>query len=464
MSKSLNHAFLRAFSKGQASAGAVPAPHVRAAGPVAPPLERPNHLTGGWRRTEESTAATAAAAARVPAPHLPIGEFSDPATARSPETAEPVLESQQTLVVSDLGSASILFGVPTMVLGPSAPVDVPKREPAGGAAVPTPAAAATAVEPAPAVNEPPAFEETQHDSLHHEALMAPAAASRAPASEPPPNYSAAPQHRTETQYGDGTLRFDRSESIEPASAPTSAAAAAATAVEATSTTAAAPERQEFVSAWEVDRLGWSMVCNKLYESEARYFEQAGRQLKSATGEGLNVLAITSTFRGEGRTTLALLLARCAAAAGVRVAVLDADLDNPQLASSVKVQPVVDWRSLLDDSASLSEAAVHSLEDGITLFPLETDARGETLPLSDPAVTRLIESIAQHFELLIIDAGPLGADLRRQFAAGEHCPINAAVVVRDVRSTAEAEIRDVVERLLKLGVEAVGIAENFTRRG
>ena len=218
----------------------------------------------------------------------------------------------------------------------------------------------------------------------------------------------------------------------------------------------------FESAWEVDHVGWTSVCRELYESEAHPFAQAGQQLFTATAEGLRVLAITSAYRGEGRTTLALLLARSAAEAGVRVAVMDADLDNPQLALNARLQPVSDWRRALDDEVPLEEAAIHAVEERMTLFPLEPQSRGEPLRLSDPRVTKLIHGIASRFDLLIIDMGPIANDDRRLFAGGKVCPLDAAVVVRDLRYTTDDQAMSVVQRLSDLGVEAVGIAENFVR--
>jgi Mrp family chromosome partitioning ATPase len=219
---------------------------------------------------------------------------------------------------------------------------------------------------------------------------------------------------------------------------------------------------EFVGAWEVDHVGWTSVCQQLYDSETQPFAQAGQQLFSATAEGLRVLAITSAYRGEGRTTMSLLLARSAAAAGVRVAILDADLDNPQLALHARVQPASDWRRTLIDQSPLEEAAIHAVREQITLFPLEPQSRGEPLRLADPRVTKLIHDIAARFDLLIIDMGPIANDDRRLFAGGKVCPLDAAVVVRDLRYTTDEQTSGVVRRLMELGVEAVGIAENFIR--
>lgn len=475
MTKSLNQAFLRAFSKGQPSAGPVPAPHVRMTGD-APRAAEHAEVTAedgaSWHRVEDQSEPETFGG-RVPAPHLPLADLAiseqetEAARATAPEAriAErpeaPQLEVQETLVVSELGSASALFDTTTMVI-------LPQNDDAnawtgfgeGGESHRAPAAAASSA--AAASKSPAADSAARVDIEAHSAPRPqPAAASR-PAVETSSAATRSPadsrMHTTNAAAASHAAASQAAQEPPGASVAENVDNVSANPAAATAGHAVAP-----TAAWEVDRLGWSETCNQLYHSEAKYFEQAGRQLSSATGEGLNVLAITSAYRGEGRTTLALLLARCAAAAGVRVAVLDADLDNPQLATAVKIQPAADWRGYLDDSSHLCEAAVHAVEDRITLFPLDSRARGEELSLADPRVTSLIERIAGCFDLLVIDMGPAASDERRVFAAGDNCPLNAAVVVRDLRSTSELQIQDVAQRLLKRGVEAVGIAENFVRR-
>ena len=76
-----------------------------------------------------------------------------------------------------------------------------------------------------------------------------------------------------------------------------------------------------------------------------------------------MVMITGARRGEGRTTLALCLARCAAQAGVSTALVDADLKNPQLGSRLGMETPCGWLQVVAGKAPLSEAAVSSLSGG-----------------------------------------------------------------------------------------------------
>ncbi len=79
---------------------------------------------------------------------------------------------------------------------------------------------------------------------------------------------------------------------------------------------------------------------------------------------------------------------------------------------------------------------------------------------DPPCVSVLQTIAAHYPLVIVDTGPLGSDGRHLFAAEDECPIDTAIVVRDLRNTTEKKALATAESLQRGGVPAVGIAENF----
>ena len=212
--------------------------------------------------------------------------------------------------------------------------------------------------------------------------------------------------------------------------------------------------------WEVDRFHWPRTCEKLLGEEDGYLATAGDKLLAAVQDGLRVLAITGTRRGEGRSTLALCLARAAARAGIEVAVMDADFRRPQLASKLGLETAFGWQDAALGKIPLSEAAIRSLADGITVMPLESAPGTRRLSLADARVTATIRAAAATFELLILDLGPIGQQEQLAFPHGEACPLDAAIVVRDLRFTSAEESEAVGEMLHAVGIEAVGVAENF----
>lgn len=226
----------------------------------------------------------------------------------------------------------------------------------------------------------------------------------------------------------------------------------------------APAEEEAIkpaaSLWEVDKFHWPRTCEKLFADEQGYLSRAGDKLLAAVQDGLRVLAITGSRRGEGRSTVALCLARAAARAGIQTAVMDADFARPQLASKVALDVAYGWQDAALGHIPLSEAAIKSLADNITLLPLESSAAARGLSLADPRVTATIRAAAATFELLILDLGPMATSEQIRFPAGEACPLDAAIVVRDLRFATATESETVGHALQDAGVEAVGIAENF----
>jgi Mrp family chromosome partitioning ATPase len=222
---------------------------------------------------------------------------------------------------------------------------------------------------------------------------------------------------------------------------------------------AAPARPA-LPLWEVDRFHWPRVCEKLLADEYGYLARAGERLLAAVQDGLKVLAITGSRRGEGRTTLALSLARAAVKAGVQAAVMDADFARPQLATKIALDVAYGWQDAALGRIPLSEAAIKSLADNLTVLPLESSAATRSLSLADPRVTATIRAASATFELLILDLGPHAAGETIGFPTGEACPLDAAIVIRDLRFATQADSEAIGQMLLTAGVEAVGIAENF----
>lgn len=247
---------------------------------------------------------------------------------------------------------------------------------------------------------------------------------------------------------------------EPAAASVAAAMTASEPVAAPAMVAnESPAARPWMPQWEVDEFAWPDELLRLQDRQTDYFRYAGEKLRDASREGLKTMAVVSTREKEGSTTMAICLARAAAAAGARVALLDANLHHPELGPKLGLDFSHGWQESLDDPTTLAEAAVVALDSGLTLLPLSPAHRINAL--SDPRVARLVAEINAAFDLVIIDAGVAGDGEETWFADSTPRAVNAALVVRDLRRTSETETLVTASRLKLFGVDAVGIAENFT---
>ncbi len=173
-----------------------------------------------------------------------------------------------------------------------------------------------------------------------------------------------------------------------------------------------------------------------------------------------VIGVTSLIRREGRSTVAASLARSAADSGRRVALLDADLDNPRLSSSLETQIATYWTDCVFHGAALDEAAVHSVSDHLTVFPLGAPDRQSPLDWSALETLELFHSLRPHFDLIVIDLGPLTEVLRRGLQGGADSPLDGTILLRDVRITGADQVLLIARELHQAGLPIVGVVDNF----
>jgi capsular exopolysaccharide synthesis family protein len=120
-----------------------------------------------------------------------------------------------------------------------------------------------------------------------------------------------------------------------------------------------------------------------------------------------VIVITSSVPSEGKTTIALSLARIAARGGLKAIIVDGDLRRPSVAKTAEMTGLEhDLIEVLAEKSPL-EAAFHKdpLSDAVVL-PCNHTPASPTDILSSKAMERLIGALRQTFDLVIIDSAPL----------------------------------------------------------
>jgi Mrp family chromosome partitioning ATPase len=226
----------------------------------------------------------------------------------------------------------------------------------------------------------------------------------------------------------------------------------------------------FAAVWEVDSFEFPSTVVSLF-GDPGLIKSIGFPLDRAVCEGLQTLLVTSERSGAGRTTVATGIAISAAMAGLRVALIDAtspkSIESLSLADSLNLDIHNGWLDAIRGGRSVSEIAIHSIEDQFTVLPLLSSTQS-----SDPTVEefrRVIRQLRQGFDLVVID-GPSFLESSRAllpapgFSASADPSaepvIDAAIVVRDARlADTEATFR-VMESLKRRGVTGLGVVENF----
>ncbi len=208
--------------------------------------------------------------------------------------------------------------------------------------------------------------------------------------------------------------------------------------------------------WEVDAMAWPETVNRLYDKAGSELSAVLRPLLGAAWRGDNVFAVTSFNRGEGATTLAMCLARLAAAFRIPVALIDGDVSQPGIGDRVGLDFHHGWNTLPTE-LPISEAAIHSHEDRIVVLPAMSD-----LGMGNQAnvACHALEELSKNFELVLLDAGPMFTAAKNWFDGADSAKIHGALIVQDVRKTTSDQIQDVVSRLGVIGQDQIAIIENF----
>ncbi|MEG4037384.1 CpsD/CapB family tyrosine-protein kinase [Microcoleus sp. S36b_A4] len=140
--------------------------------------------------------------------------------------------------------------------------------------------------------------------------------------------------------------------------------------------------------------------------EAFHYLYTNIQLLNAE-HPISSLTITSTLKGEGKSTVAVYLAKTASAVGKRVLLVDANMRVPQLHTYLGLSNMKGLSNVLSSDLSLNEA-IQRLPDDDNLFVLTAG----TIPpdpiklLSSRKMHYLMEQFLALFDLVIYDTPPL----------------------------------------------------------
>lgn len=209
----------------------------------------------------------------------------------------------------------------------------------------------------------------------------------------------------------------------------------------------------FQAVWEVDVLDVPTTVADLF-FEGRLFQQIAERMSDAIESGLNSVIVTSTQAGEGRSSVAIGLAMAAAAAGKRVALVDANLEHPKLADELRLDLQYGWVDTIRAGLPIKEVAVHAVEDGVTLIPL-MPPKGKNAA-TGYEVVQLVSVLKDKFELIIVDGPTSQSGQIHQCASA----VDSAIIVRDMKRTDTLAINEFSYRLRESGLQGVGVVENF----
>jgi polysaccharide biosynthesis transport protein len=129
------------------------------------------------------------------------------------------------------------------------------------------------------------------------------------------------------------------------------------------------------------------------------------------GAGFKSLLVTSTHADEGKTTIALSLARTAAEAGLKVALLECDFRCPSLHRRLGLSHYPGLAQMLLSPGSASDANVIESDPRSACSIITSGAVADIAPdrlFQSTRFSDLLRRLEADFDLVILDSPPVGA--------------------------------------------------------
>jgi capsular exopolysaccharide synthesis family protein len=141
-------------------------------------------------------------------------------------------------------------------------------------------------------------------------------------------------------------------------------------------------------------------------ARAEAYRQVRTTLINARHPRLKTIAVTSASVGEGKTSIATNVAVVFSQAGHRVAVVDADLRRPCVATFFGLKPEHGLTDVLAGTCSLREALI--LRDDGRLAVLTSGARptNPSEALAGTAMKHVLRQLADEYDYILLDTPPV----------------------------------------------------------
>jgi len=177
-------------------------------------------------------------------------------------------------------------------------------------------------------------------------------------------------------------------------------------------------------------------------------------MRPARGNEMTTVGITSSRPGEGKTTLAISLARVSAMAGSRTLLVDADTRRPMVAKMLGVSPRNGLVELLRGTATLDDVLLRDEASGAMVLPCVRPAGSSTSQdlFDGGRLQALLASLQGRFDLVIFDSAPAMAVADARLLMRQLDQVLLAVRWNDTpRQTAAAALK----RMRALDIEPLG---------
>ena len=167
------------------------------------------------------------------------------------------------------------------------------------------------------------------------------------------------------------------------------------------------------------------------------------------------MMVSSPFQGDGKTTLAISLGWSYAESGYRTVIVDADFIGRSMTHQFGRLRQPGLREIVR-SGKLNGEVVELGHANLNLLGVGFDRRVSAANLNPGVLRRVIESLREEFDMIIIDTGPMTASI-------EALPVASAsdgVVLALRRGRSRVRLEECINDIKTVGADYLGIVLNY----
>lgn len=171
---------------------------------------------------------------------------------------------------------------------------------------------------------------------------------------------------------------------------------------------------------------------------------------------LKKLLITSSIRGEGKTTTAVNLGIILAQTGKKVLIIDTDLRRPRIHKAFEKEREVGLTNILLGESSFEDVTLATDVDNLTILPSGPLPPNPAELVANDKMKNLIKYIESKYDIIIFDSPPLIAVTDAALLATE---VDAVLMIVEADALPRDLLRQGLERLSNVKANIVGSVLN-----
>jgi capsular exopolysaccharide synthesis family protein len=177
------------------------------------------------------------------------------------------------------------------------------------------------------------------------------------------------------------------------------------------------------------------------------------QIGQPAGEP-QAIAVTSATSGDGKTSLTLALGLSYAACGTRVLLIDCDLVGAGLTHRMDIDSEEGILEAIANRGLLEYMRTTDIND-IAIIPVGSNQNHHASTLSPQSLRRMIVEAKEHFDVILIDTGPILGSIEASLV----CTAVDGVVLAVARGQQRPMVEKSLNHLVGIGARLLGVVFN-----